>query len=61
MVTAMQVSVNDTTALTAPTIPVNEIGKVLPRLLHYMRDTPPGLHILFLKLGISDGYWCLIV
>jgi hypothetical protein len=59
--TAVQSSVNDTTKLSAPDIPVKEIGKVLPRLLHYMRDTPAGLHILFSKLDISDGFWRLIV
>ena len=26
-----------------------------------MRDTPEGLHILFSKLDISDGFWRLIV
>ncbi len=57
----MQSSVNDTTKLSAPDISVKEIGKVLPRLLHYMRDTPAGLHILFSKLDISDGFWRLIV
>jgi hypothetical protein len=36
VVTAVQSSVNDTTKLSAPDIPVKEIGKVLPRLLHYM-------------------------
>ena len=55
VVTAVQSSVNDTTTLSAPDIPVKEIGKVLPRLLHYMRDTPAGLHILFSKLDISDS------
>ena len=59
--TAVQSSVNDTTKLSAPDIPVKEIGKVLPRLLHIMRDTPAGLHILFSKLDISDGFWHLIV
>jgi hypothetical protein len=59
--TAVQSSVNDTTKLSAPDIPVKEIGKVLPRLLHYMRDTPAGLHILFSKLDTSDGFWRLIV
>jgi hypothetical protein len=47
IVTAVQASVNDTTVLNAPSTPVREIGKVLPRLLHYMRDMPAGLHILF--------------
>ena len=56
VVTAVQASVNDTTVLTAPSTPVKEIVKVLPRLLHYMRDTPAGLHILFSKLDISDGF-----
>ena len=59
--TATQASVNSTTVITAPTTPVKEIGKVLPRMLQYMRDTPPGLHILFSKLDISDGFWRLIV
>ena len=61
VVTATQASVNDTTALRAPSVPVKEIGRVFPRLLHYMRDTPAGLHILFSKLDISDGFWRLIV
>jgi hypothetical protein len=34
---------------------------MLPRLLHYMRDTPRGLHILFCKLDISDGFWRLVI
>jgi hypothetical protein len=59
--TAVQSSVNDTTKLSALDIPVKEIGKVLPRLLHYMQDTPAGLHILFSTLNISDGFWRLIV
>jgi hypothetical protein len=61
VVTALQASVNDTTGLTALLLPVKEIGKVLPQLLTYMRDTTPGLHILFSKLNISDDFWCLIV
>ena len=61
VVTVTQESVNSTTVLKAPSIPVKEIGKVLPRMLQYMRDTPAGLHILFSKLDISDGFWRLIV
>ncbi len=61
VITATQASVNDTTALQAPSAAVNEIGKVLPRLLSYMRDTPAGLHILMSKLDISNGFWQLIV
>jgi hypothetical protein len=56
VVTATQVSVNDTTALQAPSAAVKKIGKVLPRLLTYMRDTPAGLYILMSKLDISDGF-----
>jgi hypothetical protein len=61
VVPAVQASINDTTVLMALSVPVKEIGKVLPPLLHYMRDTPAGLHILFSKLDISDGFWRLIV
>ncbi len=60
VVTAVQSSVNDTTTLSALDIPVKEIGKVLPRLVHYMRGTSAGLHILFSKLDISDGFWRLM-
>jgi hypothetical protein len=61
IMTVTQESVNSTMVLTAPSIPVKEIGKMLPRLLHYMRDTPRGLHILFCKLDISDGFWHLTI
>jgi hypothetical protein len=61
VVTAMQASVNNTTALRAPKEAVHKIGKVLPWLLTYMRDTPADLHILVSKLDISDGFWQLIV
>jgi hypothetical protein len=45
IVTITQESINDTTVLQAPSALVKEIGRVLPRLLHYMQDTPAGLHI----------------
>ncbi len=61
VVTAMQASVNGTTALQAPLVTVKQIGKVLPRLPHYMQDTPAGLHILFSKLDLSNGFWRLIM
>jgi hypothetical protein len=61
VVIVMQASVNDTTALQAPSAAIKEIGKVLPRLLTYMQDTSAGLHILMSKLDISDGFWWLIV
>ena len=60
-VTIIQNSVNDTTAITAPTIPVKEIGKVLHRLLYFMKMTRSGEWILFSKLDISDGFWRLVV
>ncbi len=56
IVTVTQESVSSTTVLMAPSIPVKEIGKMLPRLLYYMRNTPRGLHILFCKLDVSDGF-----
>ena len=52
---------NNTTVLQAPSKSVKEIGRVLPCLLHYMHDTPKGLHILFYKLDISDMFWRLII
>ena len=61
VMTVTQKSVNDSTVLQAPSQSVKEIGKVLPRLLQFMHDTDPGLHILFSKLDISDGFWRLIV
>jgi hypothetical protein len=61
VVTIQQKSVNDTTVLQAPSQSVKEIGKVLPWLLQYMHDTSPGLHILFSKLDISNGFWRLTV
>ncbi len=61
VVTITQESVNDTTVLQAPSASVKEIGQVLSCLLHYMQDTPAGLHILFCKLDISNSFWHLIV
>ena len=61
VMTIIQSSVNDTTEIKAPTIPVKEIGKVLHRLLHFMKMTRAGKWILFSKLDISDGFWRLVV
>jgi hypothetical protein len=61
VITITQESVNESTILAVPPEAVKEIRRVLPRLLHYMRDTPEGLHILFSKLDISDGFWRLVV
>ncbi len=61
MITITQESINNSMRLAALPEAVKEIGTVFPRLLQYMRDTPEGLHILFSKLVISDGFWCLVV
>jgi hypothetical protein len=61
VVTIMQESMNESTVLKAPLEVVKEIGKVFPCLLQYMHDMPEGLHILFLKLDISNGFWHLVV
>ena len=39
--TIIQQSVNESTVLAGPKIPVKEIGKVLPRLLQYMKEVLP--------------------
>jgi hypothetical protein len=61
MITITQESVNNSTILAVPPEAVKEMGNVFPRLLQYMRDTPEGPHILFIKLDISDGFWRLVV
>lgn len=61
VMTITQDSVNETTVITAPTTPVKEIGKVLQRLLHFMKMIRAGRWIYFSKLDISDGFWRLIV
>jgi hypothetical protein len=60
-VTITQPSVNETTAKTGPAAPVKEIGKVLHRLLYFMKMTRAGVWIYFSKLDISDGFWRLVV
>jgi hypothetical protein len=60
VITISQESVNGSTLLTAPSTLVKEISKVLPWPVQYMRDTPVGLHILFCKLDIGNGFWCLV-
>jgi len=57
----IQASVNEITIISAPTTPVKEIGKVLNRLLHYMKTTVAGVWIYFSKLDISDGFWRMVV
>ncbi len=61
MITITQESMNNSNVRAAPPEAVKEIGKVFPQLLQYMQDAPEGLHILFSKLDISDGFWHLVV
>jgi hypothetical protein len=56
VVTMTQESVNESTVLKVPSEAVKEIGKVFLPVLQHMHDTPEGLHILFSKLDISDGF-----
>jgi hypothetical protein len=57
----VQPSVNDTTTPLAPTWPVNELGKVLPRVMDFMRTVPENETINFAKIDLSDGFWRMIV
>jgi hypothetical protein len=57
----IQESVNDTTKKLAPSEPVHAIGKVLPRLFHFMASTPKDQEIRLSKVDLSDGFWRLIV
>jgi hypothetical protein len=54
-------SVNETTTPLAPPGPVHEIGKVLPRLFHFMAETPEDQEIRLSKVDLSDGFWRLVV
>jgi hypothetical protein len=58
---ATQKSVNDTTQKLAPTEPVHEMGKVLPRVFHFMASTPADQEIRLSKVDLSDGFWRLLV
>ena len=54
-------SVNDTTTKLSPVYPVKELGRVLPRLLHFMASVPPEETIMFAKIDLSDGFWRMLV
>ena len=56
-----QASVNKTTSKTGPEAPVKEIGKVLHRLLYFMKMTRAGLWIYISKLDISGRFWKIVV
>jgi hypothetical protein len=57
----VQGSVNETTRQLAITEPVSEIGKVLPRLFHFMASMPEDQEIRLSKVDLSDGFWRLLV
>jgi hypothetical protein len=57
----VQESINETTRKLAPTETVNEIGKVLPWLFHFMTSTPENQEIRLSKVDLSDGFWQLLV
>jgi hypothetical protein len=61
VITITQPSVNNTTAISAPSTPVKDIGQVLHRLLSYMKLTRARVWIVFSKLNISNGFWRLVV
>jgi hypothetical protein len=54
-------SVNDTTKKLAPQGPVQEIGKVLPRMFHFMVTTPEDQEIRLSKVDLLNGFWRLVV
>ena len=54
-------SVNDTTTKQSPEYPVKELGRVLPRLLHFMAAVPWEETIMFAKIDLSDGFWRMLV
>ena len=54
-------SVNDTTTKQSPDYPVKELGRVFPRVLHFMATVPPEETIMFSKLDLSDGFWRMLV
>ena len=57
----VQACVNDTTVPLAPSVPVKELGNVLPRLLDFMAEVPVDETILFSKIDLSDGFWRMVV
>ena len=53
----LQPSVNDSTTSLSPKQPVQELGKVLPRIFDFMAAVPPNESIMFSKIDLSDGFW----
>jgi hypothetical protein len=56
-----QPSVNLTTTKLSPAEPIQELGKVLPRIIDFMATAPQGQTVMFSKIDLSDGFWRMIV
>ena len=54
-------SVNTTTLKQSPEYPVKELGRVLPRIFHFMDAVPAEETIMFAKIDLSDGFWRMLV
>lgn len=55
-------SVNASTDLRqAPLNAMNQLGKVLPRLIHTLATTEDPTPLLFAKLDIKDGFWRVVM
>ena len=52
-------SVNSTTVKTAPKGAIDQIGHVLPRIIHAFATTEPNAKIFMAKWDIKDGFWRL--
>ena len=53
-------SVNDATKKYAPEEAIDQIGSVLPRIIEALTMAPvEDGGILFSKLDIKDGFWCM--
>ena len=53
----LQPSVNASTTALSPRPPVQELGKVLPRIFDFMAAVAPEESIMFSKIDLSDGFW----
>jgi len=55
-------SMNENTSFTAPQHSMQQLGKVLPRLIESVARAPVSDGVmLFSKLDIKDGYWIMVV
>ena len=53
----IQDSVNATTESLSPEEAVRNLGKVLPRLLCFLQESPQETPVLLSKLDLADGFW----